>query len=225
MSTTFDGHRSGAERFARALAPVLELVVRTLFSIRVVGADRVPAGSVLFAANHVSFLDPVVAAVVLHRLGRTARFLAASELFRKPIVGWVLRRAGQIPVVRGRGAEAMTEAACEALDAGQAVVVYPEGTIPQPGECPPAKQGAGLLALRTSAPVIPVAMWGMQRHERWRGSIPIRRPAGVVFGEPLDLSAWRGRDDADAADQVSQAMLAAVRGLLPVAQRLTRDRS
>ncbi len=164
--------QEGAEPFVRALAPLLRLVVGTLFSIRVVSAERVPRGSALFAANHVSWLDPVVAAVVLYRLGRTARFLAASELFDKPVVGWALRQAGQIRVVRGRGAqamEAMTKAACEALDAGQAVVVYPEGTIPQPGECPPAKQGAGLLALRTSAPVIPVAMWGMQRHPRWRG--------------------------------------------------------
>ncbi|MDQ3973253.1 MAG: 1-acyl-sn-glycerol-3-phosphate acyltransferase, partial [Actinomycetota bacterium] len=141
-----------------------------------------------------------------------------------PLVGWVLRRAGQIPVVRGAGVEAMAAPACRALERGQTVLVYPEGTIPPPGHRPPARRGAGVLALRTSAPIIPVAMWGMEPRGRGLGRVPIRRPAAVVFGQALDLAAWRGRQEDEAAQHVSDLMLASVRDLLPRAQALAAGR-
>jgi 1-acyl-sn-glycerol-3-phosphate acyltransferase len=147
------------ERFYDLLAPLARLVVWLLADLRVVGAERIPArGGVLLAANHVSFLDPVVLAVALYPCGRRkVRFVALADLFDQPLVGWVLRGTRMIPVARGRGVERMAEDAGAAPKAGQAVLVYPEGTIVPPGQTRPARPGAGLVALRASGPVLPIA--------------------------------------------------------------------
>jgi 1-acyl-sn-glycerol-3-phosphate acyltransferase len=132
--------------------------------------ERIPErGGALLAANHVSFLDPVVLAVALYDCGlRKVRFVALADLFDHPLVGWVLHGTRMIPVARGRGVERMAEEACAALEAGQAVLVYPEGTIVPPGQTRPARPGTGLVALRTSVPVLPIASHGVERRRRGR---------------------------------------------------------
>ena len=94
-----------------------------------------------------------------------------------------------IPVTRGRGAARMADDACAALDAGQAVLVYPEGTIVPPGQTRPARPGAGLVALRTSVPVLPIASHGVERRRP-----RLRRQVTVVIA-PVDLSSCHGRLD------------------------------
>jgi 1-acyl-sn-glycerol-3-phosphate acyltransferase len=125
-------------------------------------------------------------------------------------VGWVLRGTRMIPVARGRGVARMAEDACAALEAGQAVLVYPEGTIVPPGQSRPARTGAGLVALRARVPVLPIASQGVERHRR--------RRVTVVVGAPVDLSSWQGRLDRQAQLQVSAALLASVQALRPSPQ-------
>ena len=202
------------ERFYDLLAPLARLLVGLLADLRVVGAERVPAhGGVLLAANHVSFLDPLVLALALYDCGRRKlRFLALAELFDQPLLGWVLRGTRMIPVARGRGAARMADDACAALDAGQAVLVYPEGTIVPPGQRRPARPGAGLVALRASVPVLPIASRGVERPRRRR--LPrLRRRVTVVVGPPVDLSPWHGRLDRQAQLEASAALLASVQAL------------
>jgi 1-acyl-sn-glycerol-3-phosphate acyltransferase len=202
------------ERFYDRLAPLARLLVWLLADLRVIGAERVPArGGVLLAANHVSFLDPVVLAVALYDCGRRkVRFVALADLFHQPLVGWVLHRTRMIPVTRGRGVERMAEDAGAALEAGQAVLVYPEGTIVPPGQTRPARPGAGLVALRARVPVLPIASRGVERHRRRR--LPrLRRQVTVLIGPPVDLSPWHGRLDRQAQLEASAALLASVQAL------------
>ena len=204
------------ERFYDRLAPLARLVVWLLADLRVVGAERIPAhGGVLLAANHVSFLDPVVVAVALYACGRRkVRFLALADLFDQPLVGWVLRGTRMIPVARGRGVDRMAEDAGAALEAGQAVLIYPEGTIVPPGQTRPARPGAGLLALRARVPVLPIASQGVERRRRRR--LPrLRRRVTVIIGPPVDLSSWHGRLDRQAQLEASAALLASVQALRP----------
>jgi 1-acyl-sn-glycerol-3-phosphate acyltransferase len=202
------------ERLYDLLAPLARLVVWVLADLRVVGAERIPThGGVLLAANHVSFLDPLVLALALYDCGhRKVRFLALADLFDRPLVGWVLRGTRMIPVARGRGAERLAEDACAALEAGQAVLVYPEGTIVPPGQSRPARPGAGLVALRASVPVLPIASCGVERRRR-RRLAPLRRPVSVVIGPPVDLSPWHGRLDRQAQLEASAALLTSVQAL------------
>lgn len=102
-----------------------------------------------------------------------------ANLFDHPLVGWVLRGTRMIPVTRGRGAARMADDACAALDAGQAVLVYPEGTIVPPGQTRPARPGAGLVALRTSVPVLPIASRGVERRRP-----RLRRQVTVAIAPP-----------------------------------------
>jgi 1-acyl-sn-glycerol-3-phosphate acyltransferase len=198
------------------LAPMIDFIARIVLDLRVVSGDRVPRrGAVLLVANHVSWLDPPALFVVAHRLGRRLRFVALSTLFDVPVVGWFLRRGRMIAVSRGSGAGAMVKEASRALAAGQALLVYPEGTIPHPASPVGGRPGAGLLALTIDAPVIPLASAGLERGARWWRA---RRPAVVVFGDPVDLSPWRGRVDRRAQLEASAALLDAVRALVPAAE-------
>jgi 1-acyl-sn-glycerol-3-phosphate acyltransferase len=117
-----------------------------------------------------------------------------------------------IPVARGRGAARMADDACAALDAGQAVLVYPEGTIVPPGQTRPARPGAGLVAVRSSVPVLPIASRSVERHRR-RHLPRLHRRVTVVIGAPVDLSCWRGRLDRQAQLDTSAALLASVQAL------------
>lgn len=212
------GRWGDREPLYHAIMRLLDRGVRAWLDLRVAGADHIPRdGPVLLAANHVSFLDPVVLATVCYRQGRKVRFLTLSDLFQRPVVGWALRAGRMIPVVRGGGPERMVHAACDALDAGQAVLVYPEGRI-TPGRRVPAQPGAGLLALRTTSPVVPLCSYGLASPPG-RRIPPLRQRAAVTVGPPVDLSAWRGRRDREAQLAAAEAMLDAVYDLLPVTRR------
>ncbi|MCW2606054.1 MAG: phospholipid/glycerol acyltransferase [Frankiales bacterium] len=193
------------------------------------GAEHVPAtGGVILAVNHISTADPVVLAdFVLFALHRPARFLAKSTLFvGGGLVARVLRGAGQIPVHRGTAdASKALEAAVAALQAGECVVLYPEGTVTKDPERWPmlAKTGVARLALLSGAPVVPVGQWGAQR---LRAVGTERLPVTVVAGPAVDLSAYRERELTGevlraATDDVMRAvtsLVAELRGETPPAR-------
>lgn len=194
---------------------VLRLVLAPFLRLRIDGA--VPAhGPLVVASNHVSYLDPCTLAVALYRRGRRGRFLTTAAVFDQPLVGRVIAAGRFIPVHRGRGREALASA-ISALEAGEAVVIYPEGSISK-GVAPlPARPGVALLARAAGAPVLPVAQWGMQRvpGRPWWRRAPLH-PAAVVFGAPFTPAS---PDDDDAAQEV----LEAVRALLPRACALVGE--
>ncbi len=130
------------------------------------GQQFVPsAGGVIIAANHLSWVDPLTLGHFVYKAGRIPRFMAKESLFRMPVVGWIIRGADQIPVHRGErdGAAALSDAV-EALRDGEAVLIYPEGTITRDPDWWPmqAKTGVARLALMSGAPIVPVAQWGPQ---------------------------------------------------------------
>lgn len=161
---------------------------RTLaIDLRSIGHANIPrSGGVLLASNHVSYLDFAFVALAPPRPRRPVRFLARSEFFDRRLVGWALRRLGQIPVdVHGDPLAAM-RAATAALSAGEAVGLHPEATI-SPSFVPRrAKSGAIRLAWETEVPIVPVAVWGSQRLlTKWRPAKLARGvPVLVRYGEP-----------------------------------------
>jgi len=194
---------------------MLEGFVRLAVPLRTVGLSNIPAsGPALIVANHVSYLDPIVLVVLAHRRGRKMRFLGSRAAFERPVSGWWIRAGHHIPVGgRGEGKQAI-RLAKEALDRGDLVLVYPEGTIPRAGPVQSAKSASGLLALTCRVPVIPIATAGLERGTApwWR-----RRRASAVVGTAVDLSdlgpvTGRGRYEA-----ASDRLLAAIRDLSPAA--------
>ena len=192
------------------------------------GMANIPAeGGVILAANHLSEVDPLVVAHFVYDAGRWPQFLAKSSLFNNKVIGSALRSARQIPVFRGTAdAVKSLEAATAAVRAGDAVLIYPEGTTPKAGDLWPqrGKTGVARLFLETGAPVVPIVTWGPQRmfDPRREGNRPGRRlnprprmPVTVVAGPPLDLSKW-----ADAAPTpanlyaITDEVMTALRDLL-----------
>ena len=140
-------------------------VAALMFRLRYRHADRLPArGPVLVVANHVSILDPLACARLVFDNGRLPHFLAKESVFRG-FAGTLLRSAGQIPVARfSADAHEALDAAKADLDAGNVVVIYPEGSVTRDPEWWPmqARTGVARLALTTDAVVLPVAHWGPQ---------------------------------------------------------------
>jgi 1-acyl-sn-glycerol-3-phosphate acyltransferase len=192
----------------------VDLAVRVLGTVRISGAEHVPrAGAALLAANHVSHLDPVVLLVVAHRCGRKVRIMGVQEVHDHPVVGRFVRAGRHIPVVQGSPSRAPLLAAEQALAAGELVLVYPEGTIPEPGAEVAAKGGVGLLTSRAGVPVIPLRSRGLERGALtgWR---PWRRlRVTVQIGPPVALPDVTGLRGSARYVAVGDAVLDAVRRL------------
>lgn len=154
------------------------------------------------ACNHISYLDPLANAYAVIRAGRRPRFMAKEELFAIPVVGAAFRGAKQIPVRRGTGGRSPLERAQQALAVGEAVVIYPEGTVTKRPDGLPmeGKTGAVRLSLVSGVPITPLASWGSQAvwQKTGRGSLRYGRPVWLKAGSPLDLSG-RGIDPNDHA--------------------------
>ena len=189
-----------APSVARSYARML-LVARPLFAAlttsRWSGLEHLPQqGPVVVVSNHVSLADPVTLARFLLDAGRPPSFLAKAPLFSAPVVGWLLRASGQVPVHRGAadGGAALV-AARAALAEGGCVVMYTDGTLTKDPLLWPmlGKSGAVRLAMDTGATVVPVAQWGVQRLLPQHGlpRLVPRSRLRVVVGEPVDLGRWR----------------------------------
>jgi 1-acyl-sn-glycerol-3-phosphate acyltransferase len=174
-------------------------VASLMFRLRYRHGERLPArGPVLLVANHVSILDPLACARMVFDNGRMPHFLAKQSVF-KGFAGTLLRSAGQIPVARfSAEAHEALDAAKADLEAGNLVVIYPEGSVTRDPDWWPmqARTGVARLALTTDAVVLPVAQWGPQEvhdYHRKKLRLRFRAPAEYLVGEPVDLSAQRAQ--------------------------------
>jgi 1-acyl-sn-glycerol-3-phosphate acyltransferase len=177
-------------------------------------ANVPPEGPVLVAANHISHFDPLAHAFFLEKAGRRPRFLAKSELYRNPLLRRVLRGARQIPVRRGSGDPAPVAEAMRSLREGEAVVVYPEGTVTKNLDLTPmaAKTGIARLTLASGVPVLPMAAWGSQHVERLgRKSFRPGTPIWVKAGVARDFSEHEeNQEDPEVLRKVTDAVMSEV---------------
>jgi putative phosphoserine phosphatase/1-acylglycerol-3-phosphate O-acyltransferase len=194
------------------------------FDIR--GVERVPSdGPVLLVANHRSYFDPLVLAMVAARAGRPIRFLGKKEVFDAPVLGRFVRSIGTIEVDRGSGSSAPLEAAAQALRAGEVVAILPEGTIPRgPAFFEPTLKGrsgaARLAALLRDVPVVPIGLWGTERVWPRSSKLPklvtLNPPrVQVRVGDPVGGLTGKPAPD-------TKRMMAAIVDLLPPEAKLRR---
>jgi 1-acyl-sn-glycerol-3-phosphate acyltransferase len=180
--------------------------------------EKIPkTGAFVLAPNHYSEIDPLVMGLAMWKLGRMPRFLAKASLFKVPVVGWALARAGQIPVERAgtRGSDPLASAR-KIADEGLAVVVYPEGSLTRDPDLWPmrGKTGAARIALQRNIPVIPAAHWGTQlvmpRYAK-RISLFPRKTIHITFGDPVDLSEFSGHGlDSKTLAAATEVVMAAI---------------
>ena len=175
--------------------PIVKPVLLSAAGRTWIDGERIPdTGGCIVVFNHISHIDPLLAAHFVYDHGRLPRYLAKSGLFKNKALAGFLTAAGQIPVERlSRSAVGAYDAAVAAVRNGECVVVYPEGTITRdPGLWPMVgKSGAARIALATGCPVIPVGQWGAHEllppYAKKPDLLP-RKHITMKAGEPVDLS-------------------------------------
>jgi putative phosphoserine phosphatase / 1-acylglycerol-3-phosphate O-acyltransferase len=186
------------------------------------GIENVPSrGPAILASNHRSYFDVVALAIVASRIGRPVRFLAKKEIFDAPIIGQIARAIGGISVDRASDSAARSDeplaAARRALEAGEPVVILPQGTIPR-GRAffdtkLRGKTGTARLAATTGAPVIPIGIWGTERVWPRSSRVPditaVAHPPKVVVrvGKPVHIELRDAVDDTEAIMDAISALL------------------
>ena len=157
------------------------------FDYRVVNREAIPSsGGLILAMNHQSFLDPPFAGIACDR---EVYFLARKSLLKIPVLGRFLLDLNVIPYDQEGNDMSALKSVIRVVRAGEAAVVFPEGTRSRNGELLPAQAGIGMIVAKTFAPVVPMRIFGA--HEAFpRDASKIRlHPVTVVVGEPLQFGA------------------------------------
>lgn len=172
------------------------------FGWRVFNPERVPvSGPVILASNHASFLDPPLVGAGLKR---KINYLARDTLFRFPVVGWVLRSWSSVPVDREGGGAAGLRAILDRLLNGGAIILFPEGTRSRDGRLQPAKSGIGLTVIKSTAPVVPVRVFGTFQAYGRHMCLPLPRRVAVKYGRPLLFHELRAEAQACSKPRLKQ---------------------
>ena len=175
--------------------------------VEVAGADKIPAGTpVIFMSNHQGNFDILA---LFQAIPRRFSWIAKEELFRVPVFGHSMARAGYIPLDRsagGRRALKSMDAAAALIREGRSVVVFPEGTRTQDGSLLPFKQGGFLLAGKAGVPIVPITINGSMRInpksrlELYPGTIRI------LFADPIPTAGAAGKERERLMEEVRQAI-------------------
>lgn len=161
---------------------------------------QLPPGGIIVISNHTSYADGILLAVVCRRMGRSLRLMTTAGVFRAPVIGTLARRLGFIPVERGAATAGQAlDPAAEALAAGEAIGIFPEGRLTRHPERWPerGKTGAVRLAVRSDSPIVPIAMVGAHRvlvRERMfrqlASNLLLRPRVDTAVGDPIDVASW-----------------------------------
>ncbi len=163
---------------------IVRVFVSILFGARYSGRANVPkTGGALLVSNHQSHLDPPIIGA---GCPRQMSYLARLTLFRFSPFGWLLQSVGGIPIDRDGSALAGIRATLEALQRGEMVLVFPEGTRTRDGNLGVFKPGLALVARRARVPIVPAAIEGAYRAWPRTSAIPQAGPVHVHYGRPLE---------------------------------------
>ncbi len=159
------------------------------YNLEVEGRENISnSGAVIIASNHVSNLDPPAVGAAIKR---NIYFMAKVDLFKNHILGTLLRRLGAFPIRRDIADRGAIRYSLEILKSGNALGIFPEGRRNQSDELGTPQLGTAMIAARSGAPVVPVAVMGTRTYEKLKG----KRRIKVVIGKPIRLSEKRANKE------------------------------
>lgn len=200
--------------------PILDLarpgvhgLCRAYFGLRLVGTEHIPHdGPVLITPNHQTYADPPLVSIPVRR---PVFYMAWNRLFRIPVFGRVIRLLRAFPVEVDSSDTRATREAVRLLQAGEAVMIFPEGGRSLDGRIGRFKAGAFRLAVNVSAPVLPVTIAG--GHEAWPPGRALPRPGRITITYHPLLRPDTSIEPRRAARELAERARAAIAAELPSA--------
>lgn len=197
------------------LRPAVWLGARTYFGTRFHGVERVPAtGPLIIAPNHVTYADPVLVSIPVRR---RVHYMAWNALFAVPGLSWLIRRLRAFPVEIESADPKATREAVRLLQAGEAVMIFPEGGRSPDGRLQRFKPGAFRLACSLGVSILPVTIAG--GHEAWPPGRTLPRPGRLTITYHAAMSPCDSGDPRAAARALAPRVRRVVASALPPHQR------
>ncbi|MGN0613460.1 MAG: lysophospholipid acyltransferase family protein [Porcipelethomonas sp.] len=163
--------------FFRMLYQLVKGIYYGFYNVKVEGKENLPPEpGFIIASNHRSFADPPLLAVTTYCAKFS--FVAKEELFRNPFFGWLIRKLGAFPVVRGKGDMKVITDSVDRLKEKRNLVIFPEGTRSKDGKLGRGKTGVALIAAKSGAAVVPAAVV-------FEGKLRFRKKVTVRYGKPI----------------------------------------
>jgi 1-acyl-sn-glycerol-3-phosphate acyltransferase len=208
--------------FPRLTGVVLRALFTVFSRVTIEGLENLPSdGPVMVVCNHASNADGMLMmAYVVPKMGRPMGWIGKEEALRWPFFGWAMKQNGVFGVRRGASGQEAFRTAKSVLDEGRPLAVFPEGTRSRDGALQEAKEGATVLAVRSGAPVLPMAISGS--HRFWpRGKLlpRPRRRMTVRVGPAFQLAMAKGADRHEAMRLTTAELMRHIAELLPPEQR------
>ncbi|MEM3342114.1 MAG: lysophospholipid acyltransferase family protein [Thermoplasmata archaeon] len=172
---------------------ILYWPLRWIFSVRIEGIENIPKeGPAILAFNHCSFLDHYFFPAFSPR---PVYYLAKKQLFTTPVLEWMFRNWGAIPVDRGAGGEKVIQESLKILEEGKLYGIFPEGTRSTTGMVNRGHTGVARIALISKVPVIPVALIGTYQILPRKALIPRIYPLTIKIGKPMEFKQYYGMEN------------------------------
>ena len=168
-------------------------IYKLVFKGHLIGRHNIPKkDSFIMVSNHGSLLDPPLLG---HALGHNISFMAKAELFKIPVLGFIIKSCGAYPVKRGIADKNTIKTACEKLSNNNCIGIFIDGTRQKNGRVNKPKQGAALLAFKNKKLLLPVAIVNSHRLIRFKFFIPFFSKIVIKVGKPLQPPQSSSRDD------------------------------
>jgi len=168
-------------------------IYKFVFRGCLIGRENIPQkDSFIVVSNHGSLLDPPLLG---HALGRNISFMAKAELFKIPLLGFIIKACGAYPVKRGIVDKNTIKTACKKLSDNECIGIFIDGTRQKNGRVNKPKQGAALLAFKNQKSLLPVAIVNSHRLIRFKFCIPLFSKIVIKVGEPVQPPQSSSKDD------------------------------
>jgi 1-acyl-sn-glycerol-3-phosphate acyltransferase len=186
-------------------------LIRILFRYHIQGIENIPlTGRLIIIANHLHIVDP---GLIMPVVPRKIVTMAKSEWRGNVLWGFILRLAGVIFVRRGEADRDALRACSDVLEHEGALGLSPEGTRSRTGGLIQAKSGIAYIATRSNAPILPIAIWGLEQSKGWN---PFNRPqCRVIIGKPFRLPRGQEKMSAEELQQLADLTMIRLGLLLP----------
>jgi 1-acyl-sn-glycerol-3-phosphate acyltransferase len=182
---------------------LFSIIFSLLFKWEITGAENIPdKGPLIICSNHISWWDPPLVGCSIKR---RIYFMAKEELFKNPLLGYVLKAVGAFPIKRGEADRKAIKKSLEILEQAKVLGIFPEGTRSKTGELQKPEPGVALIALKSNAQILPVAI---------KGPYKLFKPVKVIVGKPYRLSYSGGKLTTEVLQQNSEQIMEKIKLLL-----------